>query len=57
MLRRENEKKLFSQINPSKASRDRLIAEAVTAHGDSEMELASSPGPALFDDQTNPRSK
>ena len=32
--------KLFSH-SPSKASRDRLITEAVTAHGYSQMEVAS----------------
>ena len=32
--------KLFSH-SPGKASRDRLIAEAVTAHGYSQMEVAS----------------
>jgi hypothetical protein len=32
---------LFSQKSPGKASRDRLIAEAVTAHGYSQMEVAS----------------
>jgi putative transposase len=33
--------KLFSQKSPGKAFRDRLIAEAVTAHGYSQMEVAS----------------
>jgi transposase len=33
--------KLFSTRSPGKASRDRLIAEAITAHGYSEMEVAS----------------
>src|SRR4029077_8009787 len=33
--------KLFSQRSPGKASRDLLIAEAVTAHGYSQMEVAN----------------
>ena len=33
--------KLLSQRNRGKASRDRRIAEAVTAHGYSQMEVAS----------------
>jgi hypothetical protein len=33
--------KLFSTRSPGKASRNRLVAEAITAHGYSEMEVAS----------------
>ena len=33
--------KLLSQRSRGKASRDRLIAEGVTAHGYSQMEVAS----------------
>jgi transposase len=33
--------KLFSKRSPNKASRDRLIAEAITAHCYSQMEVAS----------------
>jgi putative transposase len=33
--------KLFSTRRPGKASRDRLVAEAITAHGYSEIEVTS----------------
>ena len=38
---RPSSEKLFSQRSPGNVSRDRLIAEAVTAHGYSQMEVAS----------------
>jgi REP-associated tyrosine transposase len=40
-LGRPSLEKLFSQRSLNKASRDRLIAEAITAHGYSQMEVAS----------------
>jgi hypothetical protein len=49
--------KLFSQGRPRNVSRDRLIAEAVTAHIYSQMEVANLPEAPLFDDQPNPRSQ
>jgi hypothetical protein len=43
--------------NPGKASRDRIIAEAVTAHGYSQMEVASFLHSPLFHNQPNPRNQ
>ena len=52
-VRRPSLEKLISQSSRGKAFRDRLIAEAVTAHGYSQMEVASFAVPPLFDDQPN----
>jgi putative transposase len=40
-VERPSLEKLFSTRSPGKASRNRLVAEAVTAHGYSQMEVAS----------------